>query len=147
MTDSLNSSATNFPYFFINVTSLLTETVMESNLCCFGQFRFSGFYFISCLLLFFPLSTLLKKYNKMELNRGKTSSKIMRSNRASIASEPNRYGLDLATLRSWSAEKTSKYLSEESSKQEIAVAKVRAFLDAISKSTYHTIPLLRKQIN
>lgn len=80
----------------------------------------------------------------MELKRGIGSTKITRSSRANVASEPNRYGLDLATLRSWSAEKTSKYLSEESSKQEIAVAKVRAFLDAISKFSLSTI-LKQKQ--
>ena len=45
----------------------------------------------------------------------------------------SRYGLDLGKLRSWSKERSSQYLSEETSKQEIAVAKVRAFLDAIRK--------------
>ena len=81
----------------------------------------------------------------MELKRGISSTKITRSNRATVASEPNRYGLDLATLRSWSAEKTSKYLSEESSKQEIAVAKVRAFLDAISK--FSLLTMLKQKTN
>jgi hypothetical protein len=75
----------------------------------------------------------------MELKPGINLAKKMRSSGNTISSEPHRYGLDLATLRSWSAERTSQYLSEESSKQEIAVAKVRAFLDAISKTSFYSV--------
>ena len=41
------------------------------------------------------------------------------------------YGLDLKQLRQWSQDRLQEQLDTEMAKQEIAVAKVRAFLDAI----------------
>ena len=52
------------------------------------------------------------------------------------ASDPNNkevYGLNLGLLRKWQGEKTEEILKSEHVKQEIAVAKVRGFLDAVCK--------------
>jgi hypothetical protein len=43
------------------------------------------------------------------------------------------YGLNLGMLRQWQQEKNEKLLDSENSKQAIAVAKVRGFLDAVGK--------------
>ena len=43
------------------------------------------------------------------------------------------YGLNLGLLRRWQNEKKEQLLSSEAAMQEIAVAKVRGFLDAIGK--------------
>lgn len=56
------------------------------------------------------------------------------SKRAKFAIDPNLkevYGLNLGLLRRWQNEKNEKLLSSEEAMQEIAVAKVRGFLDAI----------------
>lgn len=41
------------------------------------------------------------------------------------------YGLNLGMLRKWHREKKDEMLSSEQAKQEIAVSKVRGFLDAV----------------
>lgn len=43
------------------------------------------------------------------------------------------YGLNLGMLRKWHREKKDEMLSSEQAKQEIAVSKVRGFLDAVGK--------------
>lgn len=43
------------------------------------------------------------------------------------------FGLDIKQLRQWSEIRISQELSTESAKQEIAVSRVRGFLDAVGK--------------
>ena len=43
------------------------------------------------------------------------------------------YGVNISKLRQWHKEREKKMLNEENSIQELAVAKVRGFLDAIGK--------------
>lgn len=47
------------------------------------------------------------------------------------STERQTYGLNVSLLRKWQKERTQKLLDQEFAKQEIAVAKVRSFLDAI----------------
>lgn len=44
------------------------------------------------------------------------------------------YGLNLGMLRKWQKDKKEEILSSEEAKQEIAVSKVRGFLDAVGES-------------
>jgi hypothetical protein len=48
-----------------------------------------------------------------------------------LQSDQTVYGLQLGLLRKWEDEKKSQLLGTEHAMQEIAVAKVRGFLDAI----------------
>jgi len=48
-------------------------------------------------------------------------------------SERQHYGVDLSLLRSWQRDRTERFLDQEYSRQEIAVTKVRDFLDAIDR--------------
>ena len=51
-------------------------------------------------------------------------------------SKKTSFGLDIAELKRWSQERTEQELGQESSKQEIAVSKVKGFLDAIATAVY-----------
>jgi len=48
-------------------------------------------------------------------------------------SERQHYGVDISLLRSWQRDRTERFLDQEYSRQEIAVTKVRDFLDAIDR--------------
>lgn len=43
------------------------------------------------------------------------------------------YGLDMRTLKAWSQQRMQKLLTEEASQQEVALSKVRDFMEAITK--------------
>lgn len=47
--------------------------------------------------------------------------------------EKETYGLDIAKLKQWSEQRVLSQNSKETAKQEMAVAKVRSFLDGIGK--------------
>lgn len=62
----------------------------------------------------------------------------------SAALDPNLrevYGLNLGLLRRWQSEKNEALLSSEVAMQEIAVAKVRGFLDAIGTTAHSCFSL------
>lgn len=61
----------------------------------------------------------------------KKGEKVTRSRELKGAKET--FGLDIKQLRHWSEARIQQQLNTESAKQEIAVAKVRGFLDAVGK--------------
>lgn len=60
--------------------------------------------------------------------------------------ERETYGMNIAQLKEWSKNRMKEELTTEMAKQQIAVAKVRDFLDAIGKcSSEWTIVVLRRR--
>jgi hypothetical protein len=82
------------------------------------------------------MSMLMKNMNKKPVVQEQT--RIQRQPMNSVKVEKLKredYGLDVSKMKSWQEERKEKLMEEEEHRQEIAVARVRGFLDAIRMLT------------
>ena len=73
-------------------------------------------------------------FSPIDRSHGSPSRPSTNGRSRPATSEKVVYGLNLGMLRKWQKDKKEELLSSEEAKQEIAVSKVRGFLDAVGKS-------------